>query len=206
MRRIELLWLALVLIAGPAVGCGGGVGSSGTSQTSTLTTASRTTTTAPSRTKTLTESTPIPPSATITAADDDLTLFGTPSRNIGCAGVGPTWGAEFRDPGAKGKSSVRCDINLEVREWEPPPKSAECDALDLDWGHGVSVNSTDRGEFVCAGDTVAYAAGSDGGIVVPYGSSIRVDQIVCTSRREGITCTNPEGHGFFLSRQRVDVF
>jgi hypothetical protein len=39
-----------------------------------------------------------------------------------------------------------------------------------------------------------------------YGSSIRVGRIVCMSRLEGLTCTNPEGHGFFLSRQRVKLF
>ena len=43
--------------------------------------------------------------------------------------------------------------------------------------------------------------------VLRYGRSMRRGQILCTSRRAGLTCRHTgTGHGFFLSRQRQRVF
>jgi hypothetical protein len=40
----------------------------------------------------------------------------------------------------------------------------------------------------------------------PNGASVQSGGITCTSRLSGLTCTNWEGHGFFLRRERVDFF
>jgi hypothetical protein len=37
--------------------------------------------------------------------------------------------------------------------------------------------------------------------VLAYGRSVTRSGIRCTSKRSGLTCTNPDGHGFFLSRE-----
>ena len=53
----------------------------------------------------------------------------------------------------------------------------------------------------------AYAPrGSDVGrdtpsyTVLGYGKTLRFHGFTCTSRVTGLTCTNPAGHGLFLSR------
>jgi hypothetical protein len=43
--------------------------------------------------------------------------------------------------------------------------------------------------------------------VLGYGRTIRFGRrIACTARRSGLTCRNRDGHGFFLSRERVRLF
>jgi len=42
--------------------------------------------------------------------------------------------------------------------------------------------------------------------VLPYGKRYRLDALVCTSRRAGLTCRTSTGHGFFLSRTKTRVF
>jgi hypothetical protein len=42
--------------------------------------------------------------------------------------------------------------------------------------------------------------------VLAYGRSWRRYRIVCVSRSTGLTCRNPAGHGFTLSRERQRIF
>lgn len=43
--------------------------------------------------------------------------------------------------------------------------------------------------------------------VLAYGQSVRVRSILCMAGRSGLLCVNLQaGHGFFLSRQRQNVF
>jgi hypothetical protein len=108
--------------------------------------------------------------------------FQTPSRNIGCA-IGTDSGA-------------RCDIA--ERSWTAPPKPAGC---ELDWGNGVEVFGG-TGAFTCAGDTTLGQ-----GPPLPYGSSDQAGPFRCTSRTQGVTCENTDtGHGFFISREQVQLF
>jgi hypothetical protein len=109
-------------------------------------------------------------------------FFQSPTGNIGCAIA---------------RSGVRCDIR--ERHWRPPPKPASC---PVDWGNGVNLGRSGRARFTCAGDTVLGM-----GRTLAYGQSIKRRQFVCTSRRRGMRCSNSRnGHGFFLSKQRVRRF
>jgi hypothetical protein len=111
-----------------------------------------------------------------------VTLFQSPSRNIGCA---------------IGNGGVRCDIG--ERSWRPPPKPSWC---PVDWGFGLSVARRGRGRFICAGDTVRGM-----GRRLAYGRSIRRGRFECTSRTNGMRCINRRnGHGFKLSRERARRF
>ena len=118
-------------------------------------------------------------------ASAKLVQFRTPSGNIGC--VGETLRAE---------NFVRCDIAQ--RSWSPPRKPASC---ELDWGQGLSLGRRGRSRFVCAGDTALNR-----GPVLAYGSRRLIGGISCVSRTTGLTCTNLDGHGFSLSRQRYRRF
>jgi hypothetical protein len=118
----------------------------------------------------------------IAAPASALTLFRSPSGNIGCA---------------LDKGGVRCDIRQ--RSWSPPPKPKWC---DLDWGQGLTVAKRGKGHYVCAGDTVLGARR-----VLRYGKAIRRGRFRCASRRSGMRCVNrTNGHGFTLSREHAHVF
>ena len=91
-----------------------------------------------------------------------------------------------------------CDIRN--RDWEPPPKPPSC---ELDYGQGISVGGSLRGEFVCAGDTALDPSFG----VLPYGTDSRVGKFTCSSREDGMTCTNTStNHGFSPTRDRYRLF
>jgi len=103
--------------------------------------------------------------------------FRSPSGNIGCAIT---------------SQSVRCDIR--ERSWRPPPKPRSC---DVDYGQGLAVSRTGRGQFVCAGDTTLGV-----GRTVAYGTLVRRGRFACRVRTTGVRCVNTRNrHGFALSRQ-----
>lgn len=110
-------------------------------------------------------------------------VFQTPSGNVQCYGE-----AGFVD----------CEVI--VSETAPPePRPADC---DLDWGHRFSVADRGPGVMVCHGDTVR----GTGYPVLPYGSSLRFGAVTCTSEERGLTCVNPEGGGFLVSRRDQRLF
>jgi hypothetical protein len=110
------------------------------------------------------------------------THFSVPSRNIGCMGD---------------STFVRCDISqTRVR---PPPKPRSC---RFDWGNAFQLGPRGRARRVCVSDS---ALGSRR--ILGYGRTQRFGRrISCTSRRAGLTCRNRDGHGFFLSRDRIRLF
>ncbi len=125
---------------------------------------------------------PVTPSGGVTREITASYDFVTPSKNIGCF---------------MSADSARCDIAK--KSWKAPPQPADC---DLDWGNGLSVDADGRAAFVCAGDTVM-----GGSQTLPYGESVRVGDLVCSSAETGVRCTDePSGHGFRLSRQSYDLF
>jgi hypothetical protein len=115
-----------------------------------------------------------------------LKQFQSPTHNIGCYMSTQQGG------------SVRCDIR--EHSWTAPPKPAFC---DVDWGGGLQVGAKRRGSIVCAGDTVL----DPGSPVLGYGKASQAGPIVCHSSERGVRCSNlVSGHGFFVSRQRYDLF
>jgi hypothetical protein len=89
----------------------------------------------------------------------------------------------FRSPSgdigcALHESGARCDIRK--RDWSPPPRPANCPE-QVDYGQGIEVSHRGQSGFVCAGDTAL-------------------------DPKNGVTCVNQAGHGFFLSVQSYQVF
>lgn len=120
------------------------------------------------------------------ALADDLFFFHSPSGNIHCMIATGEW------------AEARCDI-FEMTT-KLPPAPADC---DLDYGHAFAIGPQDmRGMRVCAGDSVA----TPDGLVLDYGKSVDLGGFRCTSETSGMTCTNPSGHGFKLSKARQDLF
>lgn len=120
------------------------------------------------------------------AGAQDYVAFHSPSGNIHCAIVG----GDF--PGA------RCDMTELTPSFAQRP--ADC---ELDWGSSFAVDPESReGYLACVGDTVADPSG----FVLGYGEEISVFDITCTSEKTGMTCTNPAGHGFSVSKAKQEVF
>lgn len=113
-----------------------------------------------------------------------LKSFRSPSGNIGCV---------------LSEGGTRCDIRK--RDWSPPPRPAKC-PHQVDYGQGLEVDRLGQAEFVCAGDTAL----DPGASALSYGTASEVGGSECISRKNGVTCVNQAGHGFFLSVQSYQVF
>ena len=122
--------------------------------------------------------------------------FTTPSGNITChfdaplsaeAGLGP----EYRE------YALRCDMIEGTPFGSEPPEGC-----NLDWGKSLSLSETGPALRTCHGDTILNPDAP----ALDYGRAIGVPGISCRSERTGVTCTNRDGRGFFISRLRQRVF
>ena len=121
---------------------------------------------------------PVPPAAGAT-----LRFFHSPSGNIDCL---------------VSAGYARCDIR--ARTFKTPKRPATC---ELDWGSAVSVGATNRrSAFACVGDTVRAPNARS----LAYGRSLSVGRVRCTSRVDGIRCTNRFGRGFLVGRTAYRLF
>ena len=121
-----------------------------------------------------------------TSAHADGFGFMTPSGNIFCNGH------------VSGGGGIACTI---VSRNGPPamPKPASCNQV---WGHEFSVDGSGRATMLC--DTRPSRV--DYSDIANYGVSAKFGDITCTSKRTGFTCRNKDGHGFFLSRRKQEIF
>lgn len=120
------------------------------------------------------------------ALADDLYFFRSPSGNIHCMIATGEY------------AEARCDMMDLTPTYTRPP--ADC---DLDWGSSFAVGLGGRkGVLACVGDTVAMQD-SD---ILGYGDYVRLGGFECVSEKTGMTCTNPAGHGFTLSKARQRLF
>lgn len=120
------------------------------------------------------------------AAQEQPSGFRSPSSNIHCQ-------AFKVDDG----HVLRCDIAATSNK--PPPKPKDC---ELDWGSAFEMTDTSKAERLCHGDTAMDNTLPQ----LPYGASWQRHGFTCKSEQAGMTCTNPKGHGFELSRARQRLF
>jgi hypothetical protein len=120
------------------------------------------------------------------AMADDLLFFRSPTGNISCMI-------------ATGEYAIaRCDMSSLTPSYTSPP--ANC---DLDWGSSFAVAlSSRKGMLACVGDSVADPAA----VTLGYGQTLSLGGFDCASERSGMTCTNPAGHGFTISKARQSLF
>jgi hypothetical protein len=117
---------------------------------------------------------------------DDLLFFRSPTGNISCLIATGEYAA------------ARCDMRSLTPSFITPPP--DC---DLDWGSSFEVSlSSRKGMLACVGDTVADPSAVELG----YGQTLSLGGFDCTSERNGMTCTNPAGHGFTISKARQTLF
>lgn len=134
------------------------------------------------------------PAATVAQAGT-VAHFTSPSGNIDCL-------LSNDDTYGRGVACV-----VEQNDWWPlpPERPSSC---DLDWV-GTELYLTQKGKvFVgaCRGDVGPVCTGNC--VTLPFGESVRVGKIRCSSAKSGITCqtTNGARHGFRVSRSAYYVY
>ncbi|MDQ2982607.1 MAG: hypothetical protein M3R70_01595 [Actinomycetota bacterium] len=115
--------------------------------------------------------------AVLTSAAAVPTGFQTPSHNIACE----AWHTNFNERG------ISCVV------FSASPRSRG----QKTW----FMRMNGRAHVFVLGANVATDVP-----VLRYGRSWHWLSIGCTSRRNGLTCRNRSGHGWFLSRQRQRIF
>jgi hypothetical protein len=79
--------------------------------------------------------------------------------------------------------------------------SVRCDTFFLnDVAFRLTANGP--GKRIHVTDTVALVKEP----ILAYGKSAKLGPFTCSSHTDGLTCTNRQGHGFFVSRRRQRVF
>jgi hypothetical protein len=118
----------------------------------------------------------------------DVSMFRMPSGNVECAvGTG------------EAPSDITCVI-FQRNGAAAAPSPAGC--ADP-WGHWFQMREQGRAQMGCGGPgTPRLGPEHD----VAYGASGDSSGISCLSSRDGLECRNADGHGFFLSRARQEIF
>lgn len=122
------------------------------------------------------------------AAAMELRSFRTPSDNIHCMYIAD-----------EGRNSVECELRERTNKDPALPKPADC---DLEWGSRFALDEHGEAGMVCHGDTLL----NPGAPVLHYGRSNHLGEIWCRSSPSGLSCRNPDGHGFTLSRAAQELF
>ncbi len=121
------------------------------------------------------------------AGSGALAHFKTPSGNIVCLAH---------------RSSVLCGIHSGLR---PPPARRTCTIGSPNLVF-IQLPATGRASVsFCMGDPGPFV-GEEDARVLGYGKRLSRGGMICRSEVAGVTCRNPTGRGFFLSRDRYRLF
>ena len=113
--------------------------------------------------------------------------FRTPSNNIYC---------QFNE--IDSDKTLRCDLREMTNR--PPRRPRDC---DLEWGDAFEIDAKAKsGERICHGDTVMDPKLP----ALAYGQTWERGGFRCKVEQSGVTCANPSGHGFELSKSAQRVF
>ncbi|MEY3223378.1 MAG: hypothetical protein RLZZ203_2234 [Cyanobacteriota bacterium] len=115
--------------------------------------------------------------------------FKTPSGNIFC---------ELIEGSDANTNSLRCEIASSLKPKPPQPYPGYC---EFDWGRGFLLPGQSKPEILCISDTVADPNKS----ILGYGQTWKNGGFKCISQKTGLTCTNSNNIGFFMSREKWRV-
>jgi hypothetical protein len=128
--------------------------------------------------------------------------FHSPSRNIGCAILGPEnqnlWG---------------CVIIAKYWEFPKDSPSDYCYQSEIPCGGGIEVTGSglphpqQRGDLGYPGAGFPQSGETDPIRVLQYGQSVTFGNVTCYSEEIGVTCENNlSGHGFVIAKDRNDIY
>jgi hypothetical protein len=127
------------------------------------------------------------------AGDESVTVaLKSPSENIHCLLLA-------NDPGDDTNSVVSCDIDMMDQASDMPARPASCQA---EYGARFYVGAQGKAGLACY---VGSLRATDSAIL-NYGDAWTGNGLQCISEKNGFTCTNKDGHGFFLSKGKQQIF
>ncbi|TAL40833.1 MAG: hypothetical protein EPN91_12205 [Salinibacterium sp.] len=143
----------------------------------------------------------LPPNWGMTWDTKDVN-FRSPSRNIGCAILGP-----------ETQSLWSCTIVKKSWEFPTDAPSDYCYQSPIPCGDGIEASDSELPHPRKHGDP-GYPAGifamngaPDPIRVLQYGQSVTFGNVTCYSETIGVTCVNNvSGHGFVIAKDRNDIF
>ena len=119
--------------------------------------------------------------------------FRSPSGNISCLFI----------PGGSGGTTATILCKLAHADYAKALQ-ARCmgsTGAGVDW-HGFSLPAARKGAVSCSGGILYNPTTQHPSyITLAYGKTWRQKMFSCTSQLTGVTCSNPHGHGMFISRQ-----
>jgi hypothetical protein len=118
--------------------------------------------------------------------------FRSPSGNISCLFLG-------------GTPTLLCKIAHADYAKQLQDRCMGPNGAGVDW-HGFELSAARKGTIVCSGGALYPGTDRPSYVTLPYGKTWRQKMFSCSSRVTGVNCSNPNGHGFFLSRQTWRVW
>jgi hypothetical protein len=117
------------------------------------------------------------------AIGSESIYFQVPSGNIHC-----------------GTDGTYLDCELGTNTAKLPAKPKDC---NLDWGNRFVMSPNGAAERACHGDTLGRDPKNP---VLGYGKIWRKKGFTCISKPSGLTCTNVDGRGWTLSKNKQQLF
>jgi hypothetical protein len=132
--------------------------------------------------------------ASAASADSSTRLpgFRSPSGNISCLFL-------------SGSPTLLCKIAHADYAKQLQDRCMGPTGAGVDW-HGFELSAARKGAIVCSGGALYPGTDRPNYVTLPYGKTWRQKMFSCSSRVTGVNCSNPNGHGFFLSRQTWRVW
>jgi hypothetical protein len=125
--------------------------------------------------------------ASVPASATNLPGFRSPSGNISCLFIPSSSGAP---------ATILCKL---AHADYAQALQARCNGLD--W-HGFLLPAARKGAVNCSGGILYNPTTQHPRyITLAYGKTWRQKMFSCTSQFNGVNCSNPHGHGMFISRQ-----
>jgi hypothetical protein len=123
----------------------------------------------------------------VPASAANLPGFRSPSGNISCL---------FIPSGSGAPATILC--RLADADYA---QALQDRCKDLDW-HGFLLPAARKGAVNCSGGILYNPTTQHPTyITLAYGKTWRQKMFSCTSQVNGVNCSNPHGHGMFISRQ-----
>jgi len=130
--------------------------------------------------------------ASVPASATNLPGFRSPSGNISCLFIPSSSGAP---------ATILCKLAHADYAKALQARCMGSTGAGVDW-HGFSLPAARKGAVNCSGGILYNPTTQHPRyITLAYGKTWRQKMFSCTSQLNGVNCSNPSGHGMFISRQ-----
>jgi hypothetical protein len=118
--------------------------------------------------------------------------FRSPSGNISCLFIPSASGAP---------ATILCKLAHSDYAKALQARCMGSTGAGVDW-HGFLLPAARKGTVICSGGILYNPTTQHPSyITLAYGKTWRQKMFSCTSQVNGVNCSNPHGHGMFISRQ-----